>query len=199
MSENNNTDSTKSLHDKLGKELGGADESIDSLEINDADTGSFDHLPYDDLKKKLIESNEKASQYWERLLLLQADTENIKRRSGRDVSNAHKFALEKFSVDLLPVIDTLERAISAHIDDDTADKSMLDGVSLTLQMLLTTMKKFGIEIVDPIGELFNPELHEAVSTQKDENVEPKTVLNVLQKGYLLNKRLIRPALVIVAN
>lgn len=196
MSKHNESGSTGSLRQKLGKENTELDQAVDDEQPA---AELLDHASYQELQKQLTEAEEKATQYWERMLRMQAETENTQRRVERDVSNAHKFALEKFALELLPVVDTLERAITAHIEDESGAGSLLDGVSLTLRMLVAAMEKFGIERVNPQGQPFNPELHQAVSTQADPKVKPNTVLSVLQSGYLLNKRLIRPALVVVAK
>lgn len=197
MSKDNNAGTTGSLHQKLG---GNENNEVDQpVNEETADGGLLDHASYQELQKQLTEAEEKATQYWERMLRMQAETENIQRRVERDIANAHKFALEKFSLELLPVIDSLERAIASHSEDESGAGSLLDGVKLTLKMFTAVMEKFGIEQVDPEGEPFNPELHQAVSTLSDTEVKPNTVVNVLQKGYLLNKRLIRPALVVVAK
>lgn len=152
-----------------------------------------------DVELKLKEAEEKANQSWERMLRMQAEADNLKRRAERDIENAHKYALEKFALELLPIIDSLERAVQSHINEDASQGSLLDGVSLTLKMFYAAMEKFGIVAVDPQGESFNPEWHQAVSMQIDNDATSNTVINVLQKGYLLNNRLIRPALVIVAK
>jgi molecular chaperone GrpE len=158
----------------------------------------LEHPSYIELQNKLTEAEEKSNENWERMLRMQAETENMKRRVERDISNAHKYALEKFVLDLLPCIDSLERATSIPVEDSGA-ASVLEGVDLTLKMLYNTLEKYGVQQVDPMSQPFNPELHQAVSTQADPSVPSGTVINVLQKGYLLNNRLIRPALVIVAK
>lgn len=151
-------------------------------------------------QQQVAELEEKVASGIDRLLRLQAEMENVRRRAQRDVENAHKFALEKFLTDLLPIIDGLERAMVAHSGEDAAQGSLLDGVGLTLKMLYGTFDKFGIRQVDPKGEAFNPEHHQAVSTcPPTGGIAPGSVVEVLQKGYLLNDRLVRPALVVVAG
>ena len=159
----------------------------------------LEHESYQQLQKELTAAEEKANQYWERLLRLQAETDNMQRRAERDVANAHKYGLEKFVLELLPIIDNLERAIAAHADDDASQGSLLDGVSLTLKMFQSGLEKFGVQQVNPEGESFNPEWHQAVSAQVVPGTPPGLVLNVLQKGYTLNNRLIRPAMVVVSK
>jgi molecular chaperone GrpE len=152
----------------------------------------LEHPTYIELQKKLTETEEKAAENWERLLRNQAETENMQRRVERDIANAHKFALEKFVMELLPVVDNLERALG-HANED------MEGIELTLKTLIGAMEKFGVQQVNPLSQPFNPEWHQAVSTQADSTVKPGTVLHVMQKGYLLNGRLVRPALVVVSK
>lgn len=177
--------STASLKNKLHSDEAAAKE-----------TELLEHPSYIELQQKLTEAEKKADESYDRMLRMQAETDNIQRRSQRDIENAHKYALEKFVLELLPVIDSLERSVSVSEDHQ---HSVLEGVNLTLQMLYAALEKFKIQQVNPVGQPFNPELHQAVSTQVDPSVEPGMVLNVLQKGYLLNSRLIRPALVVVSK
>lgn len=148
----------------------------------------------------LQDAQAKADEYWNELLRTRAELSNLQRRAERDVSNAHKYALERFASELLPVIDSLELGLNAASDGGTPDSEKLrEGMELTLKLLLTATAKFGITPVDPRGEKFNPERHQAMSMQPAEGVEPNTVLTVYQKGWLLNERLIRPAMVVVAG
>jgi molecular chaperone GrpE len=150
--------------------------------------------------QKLAEEEQKANQYWERLLRLQAEADNVERRTKRDIVHAHKFALEKFINELLPIIDSLELCVtSVPKDMRAAAEPVIDGVKLTLKMFYTVMEKFGVQQVNPVSEVFNPEYQQAISTEVNLSVTPGTVISVLQKGYILNERLIRPALVIVSK
>ena len=185
--------STASLHQKL---QGNNAPEVD-VEVNDAEPVLISHESYNELQKKLNEAEEKVAQYFDRMLRMQAETDNTQRRVERDVANAHKYALEKFVDGLLPVIDSMERSLEAPAGEEA--KAVLEGVELTLKMFQSTLEKFGVEQVNPQGAVFNPEFHQAVSVQVDATVAPNTVLGVLQKGYLLNKRLIRPAFVIVSK
>lgn len=135
----------------------------------------------------------------EQALRSHAEAQNARRRAEQDVEKARKFALEKFVAELLPVADNLERAIAAGNEDDEAQKAVLEGVQLTYKSLLDTLKKFQVEAIDPEGEPFNPELHQAMSMVPNPDVEPNTVLNVFQKGYTLYGRLVRPAMVVVSS
>ena len=133
------------------------------------------------------------------LLRTRAEIDNIRRRTEQDVEKAHKFALEKFAKDILNTIDNLERALAtpANIEDESV-KALFNGVELTLKELLATVARFGVEPVGVVGEIFNPDLHQAISMQPMEGFETNQITTVLQKGYLLNGRVIRPAMVMVA-
>lgn len=133
------------------------------------------------------------------LLRTRAEIDNIRRRTEQDIEKAHKFALEKFSKDILNTIDNLERALATPANtEDESVKALFDGVQLTLKELLSTVARFGVEPVGAVGELFNPDLHQAISMQPAEGVESNHITAVLQKGYILNGRVIRPAMVMVA-
>ena len=133
------------------------------------------------------------------LLRTRAEIDNIRRRTEQDVEKAHKFALEKFAKDILNTIDNLERALAtpANIEDESV-KALFNGVELTLKELLATVARFGVEPVGVVGEIFNPDLHQAISMQPTDGFESNQITTVLQKGYLLNGRVIRPAMVMVA-
>lgn len=151
----------------------------------------------DPAEDALAEAEAKASENWERYLRAVAEAENTRKRAARDVEQAHKFALERIGKELLAVRDSLELGLGSA--ENANIESLLEGSAATLKLLSTTMEKFGIEVVDPAGEPFDPEYHEAISVQPSDTVEPGSVLTVVQKGYLLNGRLLRPALVVVAE
>ena len=133
------------------------------------------------------------------LLRTRAEIDNIRRRTEQDVEKAHKFALEKFAKDILNTIDNLERALATPKNtEEESVKALFDGVELTLKELLATVARFGVEPVGAVGEAFNPDLHQAISMQPAEGFESNQIITVLQKGYLLNGRVIRPAMVMVA-
>ena len=149
----------------------------------------------------LLQAQKQAEDFKDQALRAKAETENIRRRTVREVEHAHKFALEGFSKALLPVIDSLEKtveSVSANPSEVNAD-ALAEGVSLSLKLFQEAMQKAGIEVIDPLGEPFNPEFHEAMSMVDAPDAEPNSVVNVLQKGYVLNGRLIRPAMVVVAK
>ncbi|KAJ9432156.1 MULTISPECIES: nucleotide exchange factor GrpE [Pantoea] len=132
-------------------------------------------------------------------LRAQAEIENIRRRTEMDVEKAHKFALEKFANELLPVIDSLERALEVANKDNAELASMIEGIELTLKSLLGAVRKFGVEVVGETNVPFNPEIHQAMSMMESEEMAPNHVLMVMQRGYTLNGRLLRPAMVAVTK
>lgn len=132
-------------------------------------------------------------------LRAQADAQNAQRRAEQDVEKARKFALERFCGELLPVVDNLERALEAINGDDPALGSITEGVDLTLKSFVGALSKFQIEQLDPVGEPFDPQHHQAMSMIENPDAEPNTVLAVMQKGYTLNGRLVRPAMVMVSK
>lgn len=138
-----------------------------------------------------------AGENWDKYVRASAELENVRKRASRDVENAHKFALERFCSELLAVKDSLEMGLAAA---DKADaKSLLEGKEATLKLLAATMERFGVVELDPEGEPFDPQQHEAMTMQPSADVEPGSVLTVFQKGYALNGRLLRPARVVVAS
>lgn len=144
------------------------------------------------LEEQLVTAQDQA-------LRVAADLQNVRRRADQDVEKAHKFALERFANDLLPVVDSLERGLELTSPDDEAIKSVREGLELTLKLFQDTLKRYQLEAVDPHGEPFNAEHHQAMAMQESTAVEPNTVLKVFQKGYLLNGRLLRPAMVVVSK
>ncbi|MBT8106638.1 MAG: nucleotide exchange factor GrpE [Gammaproteobacteria bacterium] len=144
----------------------------------------------------LAAAEARASDNWDRYLRTAAELENVRKRAARDVEHAHKFALERIGKELLAVRDTLEMGLAAA--ESASVESLIEGKEATLKLLTAVLSQFGIEEVDPAGEPFDPELHEAISVQPSDDIEPGSVVTVVQKGYTLNGRLLRPAMVIVA-
>jgi molecular chaperone GrpE len=171
-----------------------ADEIVDEEEPQEDDVVSIE-----DLQKQLKQAEKKAEENWDKAVRAQAEMENLKRRTQKDLENAHKYGLEKFSKELLSVIDSLELGIQASTSDNPEVVSLREGSELTIKQFETVFAKFNIEALDPTGETFNPELHQAMTMQPSADVAPNTVLNVFQKGYNLNGRLIRPAMVVVSQ
>lgn len=151
------------------------------------------------LARQVAEAQEKAAENWDKLLRVKAEMDNLRRRTEKDLQSAHKYALEKFSKELLPVVDSLELGLQSLKGDDEAIQELRKGVELTLKQLQTAFEKFNIKSVNPTGEPFNPEHHQAMSMLPSEEHEPNSVMTVFQKGYLLNERLLRPAMVIVSQ
>ena len=145
------------------------------------------------------EARAQAEERWNRFLRLKAEMENFRRRSERELENAHKYGVEKFAIELLEVRDSLERGLSAAREASVDVDKLREGGELTFKLLGQVFEKFGIHEIDPGGKRFDPAHHEAVALQERADVEPNTVLNVIQKGYTLNGRLIRPAMVVVSK
>ena len=161
---------------------------------------SEEELNVEQFKERLSEANLSAERAQDDLLRVKAEMQNLRRRTEQDVEKAHKYGIEKFSAELLGVIDNLERALlAAQEHDDESSKAIHDGVSLTLKSFNDCFAKFSIEVVDPIGEPFDPQFHQAIATQESPDSEPNSVIEVVQKGYTLNGRVIRPAMVMVSK
>ncbi|HRD67932.1 MAG TPA: nucleotide exchange factor GrpE [Candidatus Competibacter sp.] len=153
---------------------------------------------FEALQRDLDQALAKADEHWKLYLGAHAEMENLRKRTERDVQNAHKFALERFFGELLPVRDSLEMGLAAA--NGAVDVAKLrEGVELTLKQLATAMEKFGARELNPVGAKFNPAEHEAMAMVPGGQAEPNTVVQVIQKGYVLNERLIRPAKVLVAQ
>ncbi|GIX21300.1 MAG: hypothetical protein KatS3mg121_0083 [Gammaproteobacteria bacterium] len=160
--------------------------------------GAAEAARIEELEAALAEARAEAERQRELALRLGAELDNLRKRVQRDIENAHKYGLEKLAGELLAVRDSMELGLGAA-GETTDVESLRQGIELTLKLLAQVMEKFGIEEIDPVNERFNPELHQAMATQPSARVPPNTVLSVMQKGYLLNGRLLRPALVIVAT
>jgi molecular chaperone GrpE len=184
---------------------GGEDEAQTDSQIGtDTESGSTTDNgatpTAEELMLTLQDAQAKADEYWNQLLLARADLTNMQRRAERDLENAHKFGLEKFVRELLPVKDSLELGLTAANGKETDLNKLREGMEMTLKLFGDAVGKFGVTEIDPVGEPFNPEFHQAMTTQPaGDGVEVNTVMNVFQKGYLLNDRLIRPAMVVVAK
>ncbi|WP_028695116.1 nucleotide exchange factor GrpE [Pseudomonas cremoricolorata] len=171
-----------------------ADEQLNEKDLNVEQAGAENTAD-----ARVLELEEQLAAAKDQSLRAVADLQNVRRRADQDVEKAHKFALEKFAADLLPVIDSLERGLELSSANDEAIKPMRDGIELTLKMFSDTLKRYNLETVDPHGEPFNAEHHQAMAMEESAEVEPNSVLKVFQKGYLLNGRLLRPAMVVVSK
>lgn len=174
----------------------------DQVEVqheHEHDVINADQEKINELELALVAVQSTVADQKDSVIRAKAEVDNIRRRSAQDVEKARKFALDKFASELLPVVDNLERAIASIDKEDEHQKSLAEGVELTLQSMQSALEKFGIKAVDPQDQPFNPELHQAMSMQEVEGVAPNTVIAVMQKGYELNGRLVRPAMVMVSK
>jgi len=187
------TDSGESALGDDVKEKNKADGNEDTLEM-EIDVKSFETL-----QAQLAEAEAKAQENLDKAIRAQAELENVRRRGQRDLENAHKYGLEKFLQDLLPIQDSLEMGIEHARQESTDVSKLIEGAELTLKMLADLLDKNGIESIHPMGEPFDPEHHQAMSMLESDEHEPNTVVAVMQKGYKLNDRLVRPAMVAVSK
>lgn len=200
MSENENIDEQPGTDPEVESTDGGA-EVID-IAGRAAGTGSADsgdESGSESGSETLEAAQGRADENWDKLLRVSAELENARRRAERDVQNARKFALEKFAGEILGVRDSLEMGVDAAAAEDADIASLREGTAMTLRLLTAALEKFGVKEIDPEGEPFNPDFHEAMSMLESPDAEPDSVLKVIQKGYVLNGRLLRPARVIVAR
>ena len=177
------------------------DIATDFAEENGIETPSeVQELTLEQALERLEDAEEAAGKAKGDLLRVQAEMQNLRRRTEQDIEKAHKYGQEKFSIELLSVMDNLERALdAASQQEDETVKAIYEGVDLTLKSFTDCFSKFDIESVDPLGEPFDPQLHQAMSMQEAPDAEPNTVISVMQKGYTLHGRVIRPAMVMVAK
>jgi len=181
----------------------------DAVAADDNNVDQAGPVSNEEIEQELLQEQEQiseteqlqkqAAEASDQVLRIQAEMQNVRRRAERDIENAHKYALDKFSADLLPVVDNLERALSAISTDDESQKAVAEGIELTLKSFIDVLARFKIEPIDPAGQPFDANLHQAVSMVPNPDLEPNTVMDVFQKGYTLNGRLIRPAMVVVSQ
>lgn len=177
---------TEDTNEELAEEM---DESLDAGH-------SLEHPSYQELEKRLTSAEQKAHESWEKATRAMAEAENVRNRAQRDIENAHRYALSGFVDSLVPVMDSLEQAL--QLANQTHDTAMCEGLELTTKLFIDVFKKYHVEQLNPQGEAFNPEFHEAMSIQESAEAS-NTILAVFQKGYTLNNRVIRPARVVVAK
>ncbi|HIP94033.1 MAG TPA: nucleotide exchange factor GrpE [Leucothrix sp.] len=198
MSQSNN-DHDKPLKDEVMDELEGlskvAEDAVREAEEGDEGNDEEKLSTEEQLRAELEKAQAKADENWDTVLRMKADLENQRRRSEKQVSDAHKFAAKKFIEELLPVADSMEMGMAAEGDVE----QIREGVALTKKVFDTAMEKFGLEVVEALGEKFNPDLHQAMAMQPSEEYEEGCVSAVMQKGYTLNGRLVRPAMVMVVK
>lgn len=181
------------------------EQDLETQEVTDAAVeGEASELTEDqqrieELEAALAQAEATVAEQKDSVLRAKADSENARRRAEGEVEKARKFALERFAGELLPVADNLERALQMADAENEAIKPMIEGVDITLKSFISTIEKFGLKVIDPQGESFNPELHQAMSMQENAELAPNTVMAVMQKGYEINGRLLRPAMVMVSR
>jgi molecular chaperone GrpE len=177
-----------------------ATEEASAADAQDAPEGEQPIDEMSRLQEQLDAAETAAGMARDELLRVQAEMQNLRRRTEQDIEKAHKFGQEKFSTELLAVMDNLERsAAAAEASEDEAVQAIKEGVELTLKGFMDCFKRFNIEAVDPLGEPFDPQLHQAMSIQESPDAEPNSVIAVMQKGYTLHGRVIRPAMVMVSK
>jgi molecular chaperone GrpE len=196
MSEKNKKDWKKFKEEHAEQEILAGEEVIDDEEL-DENTGALEHLSYAELEEKLTLVEQQAHENWEKSVRATAELENVRRRSEREITNAHRYGIEKLINSLLPVVDSLEEAL--RLADKSGDTGMHEGLELTMKLFLDVFDKHDVEQLDPQGAAFDPQEHEAMSVQPSDEAPNNSVLMVFQKGYKLAGRVIRPARVIVAK
>ena len=174
------------------------DESIEKIEDENIEA-TEQEVPEDDLETQLEAAQQSAKDNWDKVLRAQAEMENLKRRNAKDLENAHKFALDGFVKALLEVKDSLTMGLKTAQDENASVASITEGLEMTDKVFLSTLEKFGVELLNPAGEAFNPEFHEAVTMVPMPDKDSNSVLEVVQAGFTLNGRLVRPAMVVVVQ
>lgn len=183
-------------NEQASQEMENGQEQHEQAQVDAADVVDTRDERIAELEAQLQEA---AQRQRDSVMRARAEADNIRRRAEQDVEKAHKFALEKFSNELLPVIDNLERALDLADKSNPELTSMIEGIELTLKSMLDVVRKFGVEQVGEVNVPFNPEVHQAMTLMESEQHEPNHVMMVMQKGYTLNGRLIRPAMVAVSK
>lgn len=176
-----------------------AEEQVEKQQEHAKEVISLEQELINELKLAVATAQSTVSDQKDSVIRAKAEVDNIRRRAALDVEKARKFALEKFAGEMLTTVDNLERALQSIDKEDESKKGVIEGIELTLQGLTASLEKFGVKAVDPQDQPFNPELHQAMSMQEVPGVVPNTVIAVMQKGYELNGRLIRPAMVMVSK
>lgn len=174
-------------------------ENASAQSAPDAQTAAEPVLDISALQAQIEQLQQQLSDAKDQTLRTAAEAQNVRRRAEKDVENAHKYALEKFASSLLPVADNLERTLDVADRNNEALKTLIEGVDLTSKTLFDALKRFQVEPIDPLGAPFDPQFHEAVASVDNPAAEPNSVLQVMQKGYTLNGRLLRAAMVVVSK
>lgn len=174
------------------------EETEEKVEDKNVEQATIDEQS-DDLQTQLEEAQQSAKDNWDKVLRAQAEMENLKRRNAKDLENAHKFALDGFVKALLEVKDSLTMGLKTANEEKATIEHIIEGLEMTDKVFLSTMEKFGVEVINPTDEAFNPEFHEAVTMVPMPDKESNSVLEVVQIGFTLNGRLVRPAMVVVVQ
>ena len=200
----NESTEKKSAEDILAEKLSAeiiedAEEQVEVQLDAAVENISAEQEKINELELALATANSTVADQKDSVIRAKAEVDNVRRRASQDVEKARKFALEKFAAEMLTTVDNLERALQNIDKDDESNTAIIEGIELTYQGLLASLEKFSIQAIDPQDQPFNPDLHQAMSMQEVEGVAPNTVIAVMQKGYELNGRLIRPAMVMVSK
>ncbi|MFL0808012.1 MAG: nucleotide exchange factor GrpE [Oceanobacter sp.] len=185
------------VQDESVKDQVDASETVDQVEDGFQEAVEGD-VVVDETTEALLQAQDEAASLKEQMLRMQAEMQNIRRRADLDVEKAHKFGLEKFANEMLNVVDNLERGLAAAPEEE-ATQAIRDGMNMTLDGMISALAKFKVEIVNPVNEAFNPELHQAMTMIESPAAPANTVIDVMQKGYTLHGRLLRPAMVVVSK
>lgn len=188
------------IREQMREEEATLDEALDAsaAEGDEASlSNALEHPSYVDLEERLTLAEQKAHDHWEKLVRATAELDNIRRRAEREVASAHRYGTEKLINALLPVVDSLDHAL--QLAEQTHDEAMHQGLALTMKLFVDALQKQEVKQLDPLGESFNPQLHEAMSIQESPGTPANTILAVFQKGYTLHDRVIRPARVVVSK
>jgi molecular chaperone GrpE len=195
----NNADQEVSAEQLADEIVQQAEEQVEEQHVHAHEVLSEEQERINELELAVAAAQSTVNDQKDSVIRAKAEVDNIRRRAAQDVEKARKFALEKFAGEMLTTVDNLERALQSINKEDESKKAVVEGVELTLQGLISSLDKFGVKAVDPQDQPFNPDLHQAMSMQEVPGVAPNTVIAVMQKGYELNGRLIRPAMVMVSK
>ena len=187
------------IHKDTVVETNNTEDEVSTKEPADMGDKVEDESIEGNIELELEQAHEKIKDYWDQILRLKAEIENNRKRANRDIENAHKYALKIFIEALLPVVDSMELGQVAADAENASLESISEGVNLTMNMFVQVLEKHGLMQLDPKGEKFDPEQHQAISMVEDKKAKSNTVIKVMQKGFLLNDRLVRPAMVVVAK
>jgi molecular chaperone GrpE len=175
-------------------------ESATSVEITaDAAAESETENGEESVEQQLDRAQSTIKEYWDQIMRLKAEIENNQKRAARDIENAHKYVLRNFAESLLPIVDSMEMGQQVAKAENATLETIVEGAQMTMDMFIQVLEKHGLQQLDPVGEKFDPEQHQAISMIEADDAESNTVVSVMQKGFLLNDRLVRPAMVVVAK